>query len=168
MMSPSESRTWRFFFPSLTVPFLVRVACVALSAYLFFNYLCLPLFIQGSSMEPTYHNGTFSFCWRLSYAFSEPKRHDPVVIRLAGKNALLLKRVVAVGGETVEFRDGKLFVDGREVEEPYVQYPCNWDMSPRTVEGGSVYVVGDNRSMPLENHYFGQTSLSRVIGAPLW
>jgi signal peptidase I len=104
----------------------------------------------------------------LHYLFSEPKRHDVVAVRFAGSKVMLLKRVVAREGEQVEFRDGKLFVDGREIEEPYVHYPCNWNLSPRRIEKDCVYVVGDNRSMPKENHYFGQASTSRIMGVPLW
>ena len=158
----------QFFFPSLTPKFLIRVSLVALFAYLFFGYLCIPFTIQGISMEPTYHLGGVNFCWRLRYLFSEPKRHDVVAVRFAGSKVMLLKRVVALEGEQVEFRDGKLFVDGKEIEEPYVRYPCTWNLSPRQVEKDCIYVVGDNRSMPNENHYFGQASKSRIMGVSLW
>ncbi|MGZ3604221.1 MAG: S26 family signal peptidase, partial [Thermodesulfobacteriota bacterium] len=86
----------------------------------------------------------------------------------AGSRVMLLKRVVASEGEQVEFREGRLLVDGKELEEPYVRYPCGWNLSPRRVEKDCVYVVGDNRNMPIENHHFGQTSKSRIIGVPLW
>ncbi len=119
-------------------------------------------------MEPTYANGGINFCWRLRYLLSEPKRHDVVAVRFAGSRIMLLKRVVACEGEQVEFRDGKLLVDGREVAEPYVQFSCNWNLPSRTVQKDCVYVVGDNRSMPIEEHHFGQTSKIRLMGGPLW
>ena len=81
---------------------------------------------------------------------------------------MLLKRVVAREGEQVEFRDGELFVDGKEIEEPYVRYPCDWNLPTRQVEENHIYVVGDNRNMPIENHHFGQASKSRIMGVPLW
>jgi signal peptidase I len=81
---------------------------------------------------------------------------------------MLLKRVVALEGERIEFRNGKLLVDGNTIEESYVQYPCDWNLSPRQVEQESVYVVGDNRSMPLEDHHFGQAPIKRIVGVPLW
>jgi signal peptidase I len=158
----------QFFFPSITLKFLIRVSLVALFAYLFFGHLCIPFSIQGISMEPTYHNGGVNFCWGLRYLFSEPKRHDVVAVRFAGSKVMLLKRVVALEGERIEFRDGKLFVDDREIEEPYVLYPCDWNLSPRQVEKDRVYVVGDNRSMPIESHHFGQASKRRIMGGPLW
>ena len=106
----------QFFFPSITPKFLIRVSSVALSAYLFFGYLCIPFSIRGTSMEPTYHDGGVNFCWRLRYLFSEPKRHDIVTVRFAGSKVMLLKRVIALEGEKIEFRNGKLFVEGRGIE----------------------------------------------------
>jgi signal peptidase I len=164
----STSRIRQFFFPSLTPRFLIRVFFVALFASLFFGYVCIPIRIQGASMEPTYRNGGFNFCWKLHDLFSRTKRHDVVAVRFAGNRVMLLKRVVALEGEQVEFRDGRLFINGQALDEPYVVYPCNWNLPPRHVEKDSVYVIGDNRSMPIENHYFGQTSVKRLIGVPLW
>jgi signal peptidase I len=119
-------------------------------------------------MEPTYHNGSVNFLWKFRYLFSDPKRQDVVAVRFAGNRVMLLKRVIALENETVEFRNGKLFVDEKEIEEPYVHYPCNWNLPPRQVERNYVYVVGDNRNMPIEDHHFGQASMKRILGAPLW
>ena len=105
-----NNRIRKFLLPSLTPNFLVRGSLIAIFAYLFFSYICLPLRIKGISMEPSYRNRGFNFCWRLQYIFTEPKRYDVVVVRFAGNRVMLLKRVVAVEGEWVEFRNGKLFV----------------------------------------------------------
>ena len=119
-------------------------------------------------MEPTYHDGGINFCWRVPFLFSGPNRYDVVAVRFAGSRVMLLKRVVALEGEQVEFRDGKLFMDGMQVRELYVHFPCNWNLPPRRVEKDCVYVIGDNRNMPMENHYFGQTLRNRIVGVPLW
>ena len=81
---------------------------------------------------------------------------------------MLLKRVVGLEGEIVEFRNGELFIDQAELSEPYVKYPCDWNLPPRKVKTGNVYVVGDNRNVPIHAHDFGQTPIERIIGAPLW
>jgi len=158
----------KFIFPSLTARFFIRVSVVVLLASLFFSQLLIPVHIRGASMEPTYRDGGFNFTWRLHYLFNEPKRHDRVIVRFAGGRVTLLKRVVAVAGEKVEFKNGRLHVNGKEIDEPYVRYPCDWNLPPRVVQEGNVYVVGDNRNMPLTDHTFGQTSIKRIIGAPLW
>ena len=158
----------RFFFPTLTPAYLLRVSILAISAYIFFGFICIPLAIRGKSMEPTYHDGSLNFCWSLKYSFHGLERHDVVFIRLAGRRVMLLKRVVALEGEEVEFRKGRLMVDEREISEPYIRDREDWDLPPRRVEKGHVYVVGDNRRVPIREHYFGQTPVWRIAGGPLW
>jgi len=111
----------RFLFPSLTPRFLLRVLIVALMAYLIFGRIFVPVHIEGASMEPTCRDGGFRFYWRQAYLFSKPKRYDIVTVRFAGQHVMLLKRVIAVEGEKVEFHEGKLFVDGKLIEEPYIR-----------------------------------------------
>lgn len=163
-----KQRIRQFFFPAFTPRFLLRLALVAVGAYLFFGQVCIPFRIQGRSMEPTYQDGRFNFCWTPSYWFARPELFDVVLIRFAGQQVMLLKRVVALEGETVEFREGRLFIDGKERFEPYLKYPCDWNLPPRTVEQGKVYVVGDNRNQPSEAHQFGQTFIMRIRGKPVW
>jgi signal peptidase I len=164
----SKPNLKQFFFPAITKRYLFRILVVALLAFAFFHFICTPFRIKGHSMEPTYMNGGFNFCFRLQYVFSKPDRQDVVAIRLAGESVILLKRVVALEGDVVEFRSGKLLVNEEIVGEPYVRFPSNWNLPPREVDKGHVYVVGDNRSVPIEVHRFGQTPVERIIGAPLW
>jgi signal peptidase I len=157
-----------FFFPSLTIAFLTRICFVAAIAVIVFTYILIPFTINGRSMEPTYQNGHVNFCWRPAYLFSHPNRHDIVAVRFAGKHIMLLKRVVGLEGETVEFRNGELFINREKLSEPYVTYPCDWNLPPRMVKEGHMYVVGDNRNVPIQTHDFGQTPVKRIVGAPLW
>jgi signal peptidase I len=113
-------------------------------------------------------NGGFNLCFRLRYVFSEPERRDIVAIRLAGEKVILLKRVVAMEGDVVEFRNGSLYVNEAKTVETFVRYPSNWNLPPREVDKDHVYVVGDNRSVPIDVHQFGQTPVERIIGGPLW
>ena len=160
---------WKaFFLPALTRAFIARLLTVAACAVLLFSFVLVPFRIQGHSMAPTYRDGGFNFCNKLRYVFTPPQHQDVVVIRLAGEGIMLLKRVVALAGETVAFRDGRLFVNGAAVAEPYVRAPQPWTLPPRRVAPGKVYVVGDNRRVPMEVHMFGQTPLERIAGGPLW
>ena len=68
----------------------------------------------------------------------------------------------------VEFRNGDLYINGQRQTEPYVHYICDWNLPPRTVEPGHYYVVGDNRSQPIEQHKFGQVLAGKIAGAPLF
>lgn len=77
---------------------------------------------------------------------------------------MLLKRVVALQGETVEFRQGELYVNGKLLEEPYVLYRSDWELPPRAIALGHVYVVGDNRGTPMAQHKFGEINMDRIVG----
>ena len=125
-----RQRIRRFFFPTITAWYLIRVCLVALFAYVFFGFLCTPFVIRGSSMEPTYRDGGFNFCWRPNTFFFGPKRYQVVVVRMAGEQVMLLKRVVALEGDEVEFHQGRLVVNGEEIVEPYLRTPCNWTLPP--------------------------------------
>jgi signal peptidase I len=157
-----------FFIPSLKPKFFIRLAIVIAITYVLFRFLCIPTYIIGNSMTPTYTNGDFNFCWRLSYLLSKPQRGDIVAIRFAGQKVMYLKRIVALGNETLEIRNGKLFINEKPVEEPYVKGLCIWNLPKRRVGKNKIYVIGDNRSMPMEQHDFGETSIKRVMGKPLW
>ncbi len=163
-----ENFLFRFLFPVFSRGLLFRILLITLAAYLIFGYLCTPIILRGKSMEPTYLDGSINFCWRLRYLFRPPERNDVVMIRLAGDRIMLMKRVVALEGEWVEFRDGDLFVNNRKMDEPFAFSQRNWNLPPRQVEPGCIYVVGDNRRTSIDRHNFGQTSLSRVMGGPLW
>ncbi len=158
----------KFFFPTISSRYLLRVAIVAITALIIFKYILIPFHIQGESMAPTYVTGSFNFCFALRYVFSKPMPPDVVNISMAGQRIMLLKRVVAMEGQRVEFREGDLFVENKKVQEPYVVNKGNWTILPTYVKTGHVYVVGDNRNMPAESHTFGQTPVTRIVGAPLW
>ena len=162
-----EGAVHYFFFPKLDRRFFLRLGSIALSAFVIFKYLLLPCVISGASMEPTVHSNGFTFCWSGKYWFREPRRGDIVIIKY-DDGIFFLKRVAALPGETVEFRKGKLYVDGKVQDEPYVKFPCDWEMEPVKVEPGQYYVVGDNRSMPFHQHQKGAVRGKRIIGAPLF
>ena len=156
-----------FFLPRLTRGFFIRSSVVALLAVLIFGFVLRPCIIDGESMMPTYRSHGFTFCKRWSYWFSSPERSDVVIINYAARQHLL-KRVVALAGDTVEFRNGELFVNGEKQHEPYLHYISNWNLKPRTVSPGCCYVVGDNRSQRMEEHIFGEVSIKRIKGKPLF
>ena len=162
-----EEAVHYFFFPKLDRRFFLRLGVIALSAYVIFKYLLLPCVISGASMEPTVHSNGFTFCWSGKYLFHAPRRGDIVIIKY-DDGIFFLKRVVALPGETVEFRGGKLYIDGKARNEPYVKFPCDWEMEPVKVAPGQYYVVGDNRSMPFHQHQKGAVRSKRIIGAPLF
>ena len=115
-------------------------------------------------MAPTYGDGSFALCWRLQYFFTPPKRGDVVTVRFAGKNVMLLKRIVGLAGESVSFQNGQLYINQSPISEPYVIHNSQWNLEERIVKPGHVYVVGDNRGSPMQRHKFGQVKSKRIMG----
>ncbi len=165
MTRPAKIR--RFLFPSFNRRYVIRLLFLGVSCYLVFGYLLIPLRIQGQSMEPAYTNGSFAFCWRLQYLFSSPHYSDVVTVRFAGRRVMLLKRIIALPGDTVAFRKGILYRNGEAIEEPYVQHRSPWNLAPRKIEPDHVYVVGDNRGTVMARHRFGQVAMDRIVGGVL-
>ena len=157
-----------FFFPKLDRRFFIRISCLAVGTFLFCRFIITPAWTDGASMLPTYQNHQFLPILRCRYWFSHPQPGDVVAVRYIG-HQMFLKRVVAVAGQTVAFHDGFLFIDGKECEEPWAHLTnCNWELSPRVVPPGEVYIIGDNRAMPINEHHFGHVHVRRIIGTPLW
>lgn len=164
----TERGTWmNFFFPRMRRGFFIRLAIVAALAAIVFLFVLMPCRINGGSMMPTYPEHGFTFCYKLRYLFSKPKRGDVVIIRYRDKT-YFLKRIIGVPGDTVEFRNGELFRNGKPVDEPYLKYVSDWNLPPRKVEPGHYYVVGDNRSQGINEHIFGSVRADRIVGSPIW
>lgn len=156
-----------FFMPRLNRSFFLRLGITIVLAVVIFKFILIPCVISGASMEPTVDSSGFTFCWRGSYCFRDPARGDIVIIKY-DNNIYFLKRIVGMPGEFVEFRDGKLFINGKLLAEDYVKYPSNWNMAPVKVGANEYYVVGDNRSMHIAQHQKGSVRASRIIGTPLY
>ena len=131
------------------------------------KFVLLPIRVQGISMLPTYHERSVNFINRLAYVRHEPQRGDVVGIKLAGQSVMYMKRIVALPGETIEFRDGRILINGELLDEPYLKFPCNWQHPPEKLELGEYYVVGDNRSMDFFEHTQGKAWREQIVGKVL-
>ena len=110
------------------------------------------IFIATASMEPTLKVGTHLVLDKLTWIVRDPRRGDIVAFQEPlPPHEELVKRVVAVGGESVELREKKVFVDGKELDERYAYHKraeerlVGDDFGPLTVPRGHLFVLGDNR-----------------------
>lgn len=156
----------KLIFPSLNFASLIRIIFIILLTIFVFTQILIPVRLKGKSMEPTLKDGSFHFIIRSF--FKNFKRGDIVAIRIVSNRILLLKRIIAFEGEVVEFRDGKLFINGEYYPEPYITVKSDWNYPPKKVSNGKIFVVGDNRSVPIEMHDFGEVSKERIVGKLLW
>ncbi|MGB9866815.1 MAG: signal peptidase I [Bacillota bacterium] len=143
----------------------VPVIVVAVILGLFLRTFVVERFVvDGPSMEPTLRNREEVLVNKFVYRFTAPKRNDVVVFRYPlNPNLDYIKRVVAVGGQTVEVRNGKLFVDGVAVEEPMVR-PWTGNLNKVIVPQGYVFVMGDNRPVSEDSRVFGPIPESSIRG----
>jgi signal peptidase I len=143
---------------------LVRVAVLIVTCIVVFNFILLPARIEGISMLPTYQDRSVNFVNRLAYRWHEPRRGDVVGIRLAGPHVMYMKRIIGLPGETVAFVGGRVLINGEVLDEPYEKLSCNWNCPPVQLGPDEYFVVGDNRTMPSENHVFGKAGRDRIVG----
>ncbi|MFH1707142.1 MAG: signal peptidase I [Planctomycetota bacterium] len=133
------------------------------------KFLFLPARVQGDSMEPTCHNGSFILINTLRYSGDRtPARGDIVAVRLTGSSIMFLKRVLALPGDTFEFQSGRLLLNGTVAAEPYTLQGGAWTMPPTIVPPGSYFIAGDNRSMPMEFHTLGYATRDQIAGGLLF
>jgi signal peptidase I len=159
--------------PKLT---LLRAAVWAAVCLVVFKVMLVHVRVTGISMLPTCQDQSIYWVNRLAYLWHEPQRGDVVAIRfvtaedsisrLEPPHVMLLKRIIGLPGETVAFKDGHALINGKMLDEPYESddYPCYWNHAPVTVGPDEYYVVGDNRSMPWEDHTHGSYPRSRIVG----
>jgi len=154
---------------------LARIAVLVVMSVVVFKMVLLPIRVQGISMFPSYKDGRLNFVNRLAYLRHEPQRGDVVSIRLGRTNVfyrtpsvMYMKRIIGLPGDTVVFANGHLLINGAALDEPYVKGPCDWNSDPITVGSNQYFVVGDNRTMPQENHYHGRVEKEQIVGKVLF
>lgn len=134
-------------------------------ALLIHAFLAQATRVYGQSMEPNFHTDERLVVEKLSYRLHAPQRGDVVVIKdPSGGPELLIKRVIGLPGEQVTVAEGRVFVDGRMLEEPYLDQPTHgyggsWVVPPLTV-----FVMGDNRGASRDSRVFGPVQLQEIVG----
>ncbi|MGH9041635.1 MAG: signal peptidase I [Acidimicrobiia bacterium] len=166
----------------LLVAFLIAFGVKSVVAQAFF--------IPSESMEATLKVGDRVLVSRLSYRMHDPRRGDVVVFTSPYENGKderslpvrvihgilesvglrqpstedFIKRVIGLPGETVEGRNGKIYVNGRELVEPYLNEETIPGFEPKKVPQGKLWVMGDNRNQSQDSRVFGPIDKDKLIG----
>ena len=175
------------------LPVLVVIAFVI--ALLLKTFVLQAFYIPSASMETTLRIGDRVLVEKLSYRLGDPDRGDVVVFEKDLGGALpveeeepsvigrigdafkglfgfptgtqqdFIKRVIAVGGDSVEGRDGVVFVNNREIDEPYLDPGVETSsFGPVDVPEGTIFVMGDNRNNSDDSRNFGPVPVDTVVG----
>lgn len=151
--------------------FLATLAIAFLVAQAVRTWVIQPFVVPTGSMLPTIQLSDQVLANKFIYRFSKPQYTDIVVLDdPAGQVGTLIKRVIAVGGQTVDLKDGKVVVDGTPLVESYTHgqpsdlLPGSNATFPVKIPSDSVWVMGDNRTQSQDSRWFGPVPLSSVHG----
>lgn len=170
--TPSQAARRRRLHPVLEWLLVIGVALLA--ALLIRTFVVQQFQVSGTSMLNTLHHKDRVLVNKLSYRLHDPRRGDVIVLKTiegAGERDLI-KRVIGLPGETIEYRDCQIFINGRLLEEPYLDpqivtpTSCGSSLAPTLVEAKHVFVLGDNRGGSKDSRAagLGQIKYSDILG----
>lgn len=143
------------------------------------TFVAQPYKVQQMSMEHTLEPDQYVLVDKLTPRFDTYKRGDIVVFSpppdwAREDDTPFIKRVIGLGGETVEIRDGGIYVNGTKLDEPYIFAAANGDPAqPTTAPGdqtswviptGELFLMGDHRSNSADSRMFGPVETGQIIG----
>jgi signal peptidase I len=169
---------------------VVETALLAILVFLAVRASVQHYRVEGQSMDPTLEDGEFLLVNSLVYAkvdlealarwvpfwepgdpaerhvFHGPERGDIVILHhpVTGQERDLVKRVIGLPGDTLRIRDGVVYINGRELIEPYVKEPWRGDLPEVTIPAGTYFVMGDNRNNSLDSRVFGPVGEELIVG----
>ena len=149
---------------------VVSTVLMALLITLVINtYIAQATTIDGPSMQPNLYGGHLVMTEKITYRFLHPpRRGDVVVIDMPGEEIPLIKRVIGLPGETVEVQGGRVWIDGKLLEEPWVTRLGGRGCPATNVPPLHVFVLGDNRPNSRDSRSFGPVTLDHLAGHALF
>lgn len=126
------------------------------------HYVITPIKVNGNSMNNTLKNKDIMILDKISYRFQEIKRFDIVVIKKG--NDYLIKRVIGMPGETVEYKNNKLYINGKNIDEKFIHEKTNDFIMEEKIPDDCYFVVGDNRPVSNDSRYIGVINKKDILG----
>jgi signal peptidase I len=157
---PSKITVLRLFVQE-SLQVILPALILALTVHLF---LAQATIVYGQSMEPNLYERQRLIIDKVSYRFFPPERNDIVVIAIPDMEEMLVKRVIGLPGETVEVRNGVVYVNGAPLPEPF-PHDLGTESREAIVLGPlNYYVMGDNRDNSNDSRTFGPVQREYILG----
>ena len=137
------------------------------------NFLLINARVPSESMENTIMTGDRFFGNRLAYLFDDPERFDIVVFKYPDdESQLFVKRVIGLPGETVEIKDGKVYINGSQtpLDDSFTPETPTGDYGPYVVPEGSYFMLGDNRNHSGDSRFWKQPYVEKekIVGKAIF
>lgn len=123
-------------------------------------FVVSPIRVNGASMNPTLNDKDIMLLDEISYRFFDVERFDIVVVK--EEDEYLIKRVIGLPGETVEYKNDKLYIDDKYVKEDF-KHKETFDFST-TLGKDEYFIMGDNRTNSTDSRVFGPISRDKIMG----
>ncbi len=125
--------------------------------------------IEGRSMQPNFQPKQYALVSKASYGMGSPERGDVIVLYRPGNpTEELLKRIVGLPGDKIQFLDGSVFVNGQKLDESdYLGDESTGRREGLVVPADSYFVLGDNRSVSKDSRSFGPVPRAAIVGKVL-
>lgn len=125
--------------------------------------------VDGVSMEPSFEEGQRVLINKVAYKFREPERGDVIVFHSASNRRVeYIKRIIALPGESVEIRGGKVYIHKNgnvlPLDEPYIKEPPHHDFRGGIIPEDEYFVLGDNRNNSTDSRNGWTVSRQDIIG----
>lgn len=145
---------------------IMTIVLAVVAAWVINNFVLFKMGVDGSCMESTLQHGDSMFGLRIAYLFSEPERGDIITFWAPdtmddSEPKVYIKRIIGLPGETVEIKDGIVYIDGVALEEEYKQNPMQGTYGPYEVPEGCYFMLGDNRNLSHDSIDWENTYLKR-------
>ncbi len=155
---------------------LETVVFIASIFLVFYLFIVQPNQVKGASMENTFHSGEYIFTSKISYKFGTIKHGDVVIFKSPKNNEIeLIKRIIALPGDTVMIQNETVYVNNEPLEEDYIKNPTQTvdggdvvEGVPVTIEDGFMFVMGDNRGGSSDSREFGPVPETLLVGQVIY
>jgi len=138
---------------------------IALVIFLLLHATVQSFVVVGSSMEPNSQNGERLVTNKLVYKFHEPERGEVIVFHPPNNQRTdYIKRVIATPGDSVEVKNGAVYVNGTKLNEPYIKEPPTYTLTERKIPENEYFVLGDNRNNSNDSHNGWTVPRQNIIG----
>jgi signal peptidase I len=160
-----ESKTVTFFKELVTFGIVALVIVIPIRLF-----IAQPFIVSGKSMFPTFNTSQYLIVDQLSYRIREPQRGEVIIFHYPkNPSKFFIKRIIALPGEKIEIKDGKVLITNKEetetfvLEEDYIQIASD-DIPVTKLSNGEYFVMGDNRVASLDSRIWGPLDKTLIVG----